>query len=1194
MRPFLEKLMTYPCQYRFGLAVFFSLAFAFPSPAQNDAWPVPRGPSREPVPYRYDAKIWSKVPRAFLDDSAACILYYGTNHHIEADGTVETVTHEITRLGGRKGIESLGEYRAISYDPTWQTLVLNEARIHKADGQIVPIEPRHVHLRDVSTDYQVYDRDKQLVISFPNIAVGDCYEVKWTSRGKNPEFGGRFFTRVTFGDDQYPVVRDELRVRLPKAMPLKHAAINGKVPLNVTHENNHRLYHWHVNQRKPLPQDADRPSRETQRLQVLLSTFTSWDEVGQWKEKVRAKCWESTPEIRALVKTLTRDLKTPLEKARALTYWVRRSIRYVSISSSGRGYTPRLPQQVFLSRYGDCKDQNQLLAVMMKEAGVNVELVTLGILDDGQVEPEVPSPWGTHGILLATIAGKEHWIDTTVPLAGWDYLPRSDRDRVVYVTDGGKVRLLKTPPLTYADNRIVQLTELTVQPDGTTVGRRAMTHFGLSALSRRDAWMETPPGERRRLLTAELQDAHSRARLLEFVVDDRELAKLDQPVTARLDYHIAQHFGGDSASREASLTDSNVWNRLLAYNLDPDRPVPLHLWTPFESVHRYLVQLPLAYRFDGLPRSQKVPSPWGFFEVRVQADDFNPRRLEVTFHTRLEKALVEPADFAAFQKFHDAVSKHWRVWLTIKPTTDLLDARALEILQAFTLGADNISAAILAKLYQHESMVTKSPFIRHDRNADARRVLQRALVLHPEDVTLWDLLVKSAADLGEEEAVYAEMIQRFPKDKKYVLALGATRVKRGDQVGAGKVLLPLTTKETGEIRAKAHFHLAQSALEQNHARLALEHLEAAKAADAETVASGPALRFKAQVHEQLGQRDEALAAYRDALKTDTDVDDVLAALARLELAAGRTSDALDAIRRLAVRAGNDRPALLRAGELYLQAGRYDDALDLAHRARELGFSSQTQRLLGLAYFHQGHYDKAVFHLERAEPSAEVVEHLIRGYLAQGKLLEAQRHAEAVHGITKSTLGLSQAETLVRHLAEQRAFILGETQVAAKQKATAARAVEAYLCAAQAYRQGRPKAHVEKLLAIALQDGLPLGPAYALRGLLAVDQGKLRQAMADAERATTLSPNLADGFYLRGRIRLERGDLGALGDLLRAAALSQRKDGLILHWLAAAQWQIGQHSQAVQTQRLAAGLCPRNEEVVQQCREFEKMATEIPE
>ena len=126
------------------------------------------------------------MPHEFLDDAAACILYAATTYLVEADGTVETISHEVTRLNGRKGVEKLGEYRNIIYTPSYQKLTLNEARVHKADGRTIDVEPRHVQLRDVATDYQVYDRDKQLIITFPTLEVGDVIEVKWTRARQEP------------------------------------------------------------------------------------------------------------------------------------------------------------------------------------------------------------------------------------------------------------------------------------------------------------------------------------------------------------------------------------------------------------------------------------------------------------------------------------------------------------------------------------------------------------------------------------------------------------------------------------------------------------------------------------------------------------------------------------------------------------------------------------------------------------------------------------------------------------------------------------------------------------------------------------------------------------------------------------------------------------------------------------------------
>src|SRR5437588_2795260 len=192
-------------------ALALIVLFAPPAAAQN--WPVPYGPPRTPAEYRYDPAAWKAVPPDYLDDAPACILYSHSEYRLEADGTVETTCHELTRLNGRKGIEQVGEYKSITYTPSYEKLALHDARIHKADGTVTKVEPRHVQLRDVNTDHLVYDPSKQLVISFPGLEVGDVIEVRWSTRGKHPEYAGHLFTRYTFGADKSPTAPAELVVR---------------------------------------------------------------------------------------------------------------------------------------------------------------------------------------------------------------------------------------------------------------------------------------------------------------------------------------------------------------------------------------------------------------------------------------------------------------------------------------------------------------------------------------------------------------------------------------------------------------------------------------------------------------------------------------------------------------------------------------------------------------------------------------------------------------------------------------------------------------------------------------------------------------------------------------------------------------------------------------------------------------------
>lgn len=1142
--------------------------------ARGDDWPVSRGPAHEPKPYEYQPKLLAEVPRDFLEDAPACILFTRTTHLVEPDGTIESITHEITRFNGRKGIEKLGEYRSISFNPRYEKLVLNEARVLKADGTSVPVEPRHVQLRDVATDYQVYDEDKQLVISWPNLQVGDAYEVKWTVRSKNPEYAGEFFTRYNFGDDEYPVVRDELYVRVPQGRMLKYASVNGTIQPARTEARGQVHYHWQVRNKAPLPRDDDRPSKEELRLQVACSTFSSWDAIGKWKQKVRAECWECNDAIRDVVAKVAGGQKAPLDKARALTYWVRQNIRYLSRGPEGLGYTPHPPARVLANRFGDCKDQAQLLAVMFREVGLPVWLVTLGTLNDGQVLAEVPSPWGTHAILMVEIDGKEHWVDTTVSQAAWDYLPRSDCGRLAYLTRDGQIKLHRTPPATYKDYRIVQTTQMTIAPDGTSRSQRQVAYHGTGAWYKRDAWADAPAGERRRQVTSELQDANAKSRLLALKLDEQSLIDYDRPVRAEIDFEIPEHFTGEP--REGTLSDSVVWNRLVSYHLDPARELAFDLQTPFESVHRFVVQLPPSLRCGSPPEEKKIESRWGFFEIKVQQDARDQHRLEVTMHTRLGNPRVEKEDFVAFQRFHDDLAKAYRVWLTLRPTQELADAPALEALLASAPAGEPYSAKVLARLY-----------LDNDRAADARRVLAAAVKHSQYDKSLWELRVQAAPDLREKEQLYRAMIKLFPAEGQYVAALGANLVERGEYAQADKVLLPLTGDAVPAVRGAAHYHLARARYLQGRLKDALKHLDEAVASDITLLTDVKAIDFKARVHEKLGEAREAIETYRLGLEMDGKVHDLLYPLVRLEWQAGLKSDALDHLRRYTVAVGKEPSGLAKAAELHLLLGRPDDAIELAGRvAGDKDLPAAVHRVLGLAYLQRKDYAQAARHLTQAHGDVEAMAGLIDASLALGDLQAAcavlpAATAPALRDRTARVDGLRKRfGTLVADLAPPKA----------KQDAVS-RAAARLVCAEHGLTAGWSPEHIAQLVQRSLADA-ELGPALALRGWLALEKGQLTRALADAQKALALKPADARAYLVRGRVRLERGDAtGALADLAEAAKLSDRRDATVLHWLAAAQARAGQPQLALQTQRQAVQLRPGDAELTEQLRQLERAGDE---
>ncbi len=1164
---------------RFCSLVFvcsLAICSGLPEKARAD-WPVPRGPSHEPSPFRFDPNSLKSLPKEYVDDSAACILHAATIHLVESDGTVESIGHEVTRLNGRKGIEKLGEFRNITYDPSYQKLTLNEACIHKANGRKVEIEPRHVQLRDVATDFQVYDRDKQLIISFPTLEVGDVIEVKWTVRGKHPEHGGQFFTRYSFADANYPVAVDLFQVRVPKSKSFHHASVGGKLEPQCVEDDRSRTYTWKALHCRKFPQDNNLPSREQLSLSVACSTFASWDEVGTWKKRLRADCWECTPALREIVQTTTRGLTKAEDKARALTHWLRRNIRYVSTGEK-HDYTPHPPAVVLSNRYGDCKDTSQMLAVLLREARLDVELATLGSLDDGQVIESVPSPWGTHAILLVTIDGKPHWIDTTSSLAGWDFLPREDRDRLCYIVNSkGGIRRVRTPSLMASGNRTEQTTEVWIGADGSTRCEREAVFYGSAAMGQRDNLLEVPVGERRRQLASALQDANSRTHLIHFRVDEGKLRDYEKPVSIRTVFEIPHQFVGES-EREGGIADSKIWNKFLAFPLDYDRSVPLDLQQPFMTHHRYIIHLPSAYYLDSLPGDAMCRTPWSSFRRSVKAlsEGERIRDLEIDFSLQLDKSTIEPSEFASYREFHEWVNGSYRAWLTLRQTEDASDARALETL-LFYAPQDQQTTTILARLYMNNQRLT-----------EARRVLERGRYYLPDATEVWELSVVAAASAKEKEALQRELVRRFPHEHRHAIKLASILVGVGRQEEARAILDPLTKNDFASIRARSHFQLARSYYRRDELPQALEHWDKAASLDADSVRTVRSYHLKGRIYEEMERLDKAEEAYEMALTVTRDSELALDSLVQLQFKRGRRLRGLDYLRRYAVAVGDEPIGLLLAAGYYLRLGLYDEALELAGRVGETQYANKVHRIVGSVHFQRGEYKEAVEHLNLAEAGSDTELGLLTSYLMLAQWDAATRRLPRAEKTVKPSLALRSLLDRLHQL-QARRKALEKLAPAPEDKAKKwSLALDALVCAEWARADKRKTTkQIESLLKSSMNLGVEPGPAFALRGRLALDEGKLAKALADADQAIARSPLDAQGWYVRGRVRLERGHDQALADLTKAAQLSDRKDADILHALADALFRAGRLDQALTAQRAAVLLKPQDGEMVEQLHALEK-------
>ena len=225
--------------------------------------------------------------------------------------------------------------------------------------------------------------------------------------------------------------------------------------------------------------------------------------------------------------------------------------------------------------------------------------------------------------------------------------------------------------------------------------------------------------------------------------------------------------------------------------------------------------------------------------------------------------------------------------------------------------------------------------IYHDshKDADARRVLRRTLFYHPDQQALLEMNVKTAETAKQKTDAQRELVRRFPEEERYVIELGTLLVNQGLHDQARAVLAPAANHGTAAHRARRYYQLARDMYRNDDLAPALKNLERAQKIDADAVTLAQTEPPQRADFEDMKRPDDAALAFEMVLTQDHDSTQALDALIRLTLAGSKPAEALPYLRRYIVAVGDDCQGMLKAADYSLQMRRWDDAFDLASRAR---------------------------------------------------------------------------------------------------------------------------------------------------------------------------------------------------------------------------------------------------------------------
>jgi len=566
---------------------------------------------------------------------------------LQSDGTSTVEGSARVRVQSQAGLQQSGMLN-FPYPSANATMEVTSVRVIKPDGRIVQTPAENIldMPAEVTRQAPYYSDLKVEQVAVKGLEIGDRVEYQYRIHVTKPIDPGQFWYFYDFIRDNI-ALEEILEISVPRDRYVK--VQSPKLAPTVSEEGASRKYVWKTSnlERKPAkigpqisqPEEADPPA-------VQVTTFRSWDELGQWFRGLVGPRAAVTPEIQAKADELTHGAKSDAEKIQAIYNFVSTKFRYIGISLGIGRYQPHAAADVLTNDYGDCKDKHTLFAALL--AAEHIKVYPALIKTSGKIEPDVPSPAPFDHIISVLPQEKGFlFVDTTPEVAPLGFLLATLRDKqALVIPDSGSTQLVQTP----ADPPFKPFSTFqadgTLDDAGTLVSKMQMTMRGDDELIFRAAMRQA--GQPKWIEF--MQRVSSNLGFGGTVTD----VTASPPDATDVPFHIEYQY----TRKEFSDWDNKRIQPPLPPFFLPDPPddtekdpKPVKLGSPGEILYTATIKLPAGAK----PQlSDQVHVRQSFGEYHA-AYSFSEGVLHAELHLVVKEREVPAAEFETYRKFVKAV-----------------------------------------------------------------------------------------------------------------------------------------------------------------------------------------------------------------------------------------------------------------------------------------------------------------------------------------------------------------------------------------------------------------------------------------------------------------------------------------------------------------------------------------------------------
>ena len=414
----------------------------------------------------------------YPDDTSIFLLDLSV-YEVHPNGLYNKFGQQVVKILQKKGTEDF-KYRYVTYSPGEDDLKIQSAKIYKLDdeGNITKvINAAGPFDQSLSSDAsRLYYNVTAHIHFFNNLEVGDVIEYTYRKNqvaAKN--LYGDYFGSMTYIQTSLPKKKMRVVFITPSEKEYYYQFVRSDAEPEITEEDGKRIYSWTIHDVPKIRSEDKMPGLAEVTPYIHISTFKDWQDVGDWYWGLIQDQFILNQDGKDVVAQLVEGLDTTLDKVRAIHNYVVKNTRYIGLEFGIHGHKPYKAYQVFDRKYGDCKDKATLIIAMLKEAGIDADIVILRTRKLGLIEP-FPASLAVFNHAVCYIPELDLYLDGTAEYSGTGEFPWSDQGAPVLLVSKNKQQFTKTSVANPGANTSSDVYDVSVDIEGGVIieGRREL------------------------------------------------------------------------------------------------------------------------------------------------------------------------------------------------------------------------------------------------------------------------------------------------------------------------------------------------------------------------------------------------------------------------------------------------------------------------------------------------------------------------------------------------------------------------------------------------------------------------------------------------------------------------------------------------------------------------------------------------